>query len=191
MLCSDETVGDLSFAALGAHASLIESAWFQDGLPQDPGNLLAVRARGAEEFAALWPQIEHLWPVDAAGRRRNPWLEQQRAESEQMRERKRSNRRSRRGRQGSDDNDGAPTGQATIALMLDGVQDGWLYRRALARCVYCGEMVLWATRSGSPVRRIALQASALIRACPNHEGLNEVDASEEHRLHCRAAGGFE
>jgi hypothetical protein len=100
-LGSAEAVQGLTYAQLGAHASLLETAWRHDGLPADPSELMVVRARGRREFKRLWPAIERLWPLADDGRRRNPWLEQQRSDSIEMRRTKAANRRG--GERPSDD----------------------------------------------------------------------------------------
>ena len=92
-LCSHESVGNLTFAELGLHASLLEPAWHGDGLPDDPSTLLPIRARGVADFKRLWRRVQHLWPLGLDGRRRNAWLEEQRAASIAIREQKAKNRR--------------------------------------------------------------------------------------------------
>lgn len=67
----------MSLAARGAYTDLLAFSWLQDGLPVDPDTLRRLVGATEEEWARIWPDIEHEWPV-VDGRRRNERQESER-----------------------------------------------------------------------------------------------------------------
>lgn len=68
----DEDVVALSNEAVGLYLWLLCRQWNHYSLPQEPGKLRALCPRWASTWDALWAEVEHLFGVEADGRRRNP-----------------------------------------------------------------------------------------------------------------------
>src|SRR4051812_15631649 len=77
---ADETVRVMSFAEKGLYLVLLNHAWVNDGLPEDPARVARVAGAGAEEFALLWPGVQACFPI-ADGRRRNARQERERSKA--------------------------------------------------------------------------------------------------------------
>ena len=75
---SDERYSLSTLAALGLFHRLLNSAWVNDGLPEDIGSLTRIGRCTLEEFSDVWPFIRPLFPRGPDGRLRNARQEEER-----------------------------------------------------------------------------------------------------------------
>ncbi len=72
----------MSLAARGAYTDLLAFSWLNDGLQSDPDHLRRLVGATVDEWATIWPDLEHEWPVADDGKRRNDRQEEERASLE-------------------------------------------------------------------------------------------------------------
>lgn len=74
--------------ARGIYLDLLCLSWDQDGIPEDPTELLPLLAISKAKWKRIWPLLEDKWPLAEKGRRRNPRQEAQRQEYVELREKR-------------------------------------------------------------------------------------------------------
>jgi uncharacterized protein YdaU (DUF1376 family) len=74
--------------AVGAYIRLLCASWDQDGLPDDEPTLRQMAGMTKAQWERAWPLIQHRLLIGADGRRRNPRIEQQRADGAARHERR-------------------------------------------------------------------------------------------------------
>lgn len=71
------------------YIDLLAYGWEDNGIPDDPDVLASMCAMKPARFRKAWAEIEAKWPMAEEGMRRNPRQETQRAEVEELREKRR------------------------------------------------------------------------------------------------------
>lgn len=92
---SSATVRRMSPEARGLYWDLLAVAWQEGGLPADPSTLAGWLGLTPRRFKRIWSEIESCWVSDGNGGLVNPRQERERAEAEEIYE-----KRVRAGRQG-------------------------------------------------------------------------------------------
>jgi len=93
---SDERVRLMTRAQKGMYVMLLNHAWRNDGLPENPEMIRKCIADDPEEWKKDWPVVEPCFPISEGGRRRNP-----RQERERTKARKTSQKNSISGKKGA------------------------------------------------------------------------------------------
>lgn len=76
--------------ARGIYMDLLCIGWDQEGVPSDPRILAGMVGLSPQRFKRIWAEIQSKWIQAEDGKLRNPRQERQRAELEELREKKRA-----------------------------------------------------------------------------------------------------
>lgn len=78
----DDSTGNWPFVARGGYRELLDKQWRYGGLPADSGEMREQSRCPEADWPKAWRYIEPKFPICPDGLRRNPRLEEHRAESE-------------------------------------------------------------------------------------------------------------
>lgn len=78
---ADERIRSMDDAELGMFMRLLNHAWINDGLPEDPEMVRRIFRYSAEEFSQKWSVVSACFPVSGDGRRRNRRQEEERSKA--------------------------------------------------------------------------------------------------------------